>query len=122
VCIRPKEVVVGAEKIVEAARRFVEIEHQHPLDWNYPATAEAFEELERALDEEDATGHTVEVYLSEGGDYWWRRKAANNRIVSDSGEGYTDKQYAMHQARALNEGIEPKDLTIEETHSLPESG
>ena len=86
------------------------------------ANIEALIEKARALNEnpDKSDGHKVEVYRDEGGFYRWRRKAANGQIVSDSAEGYTDKQYARHQATGLNEGVEVVDLTIEETHPLPE--
>lgn len=39
------------------------------------------------------------VYLDRSGQYRWHVKAANGRILADSGEGYTRRSDAMKAAR-----------------------
>lgn len=36
--------------------------------------------------------YTFEIYKDRSSEYRWRLKAANNKIVADSGEGYVTKQ------------------------------
>lgn len=42
----------------------------------------------------------VEVYLDTAGEWRWRRRAGNGRIVADSGEGYVDRDNATRAAIA----------------------
>jgi len=65
-------------------------------------------------DEHPYEGHTVEVYRDQSGEFRWHRKAANGRIVSDSGEGYINKAHTLAAASEYNPGIEVVDLTIQE--------
>ena len=44
----------------------------------------------------------VEVYEDQYGEYRWRRIAANNEIVADSGQGYTSKSHVLHMAVSRN--------------------
>jgi uncharacterized protein YegP (UPF0339 family) len=44
----------------------------------------------------------VQVYKDEAGEYRWRGLAANNKVISESGEGYNNRMYAKKMARALN--------------------
>ena len=47
----------------------------------------------------------VHVYLGDG--FWyWRLKAKNGEIVSDSAEGYRHKGYCINKAETLNLGAE----------------
>ncbi len=46
--------------------------------------------------------HRVVVYKDESGQWRWRRVAANNRIVADSGEGYTHQGDCFDALRAVN--------------------
>jgi len=48
----------------------------------------------------------VEIYRDNSGDWRWRAKAGNNRIVADSGEGYTTKGGAMEAAKDMFPDIE----------------
>lgn len=43
----------------------------------------------------------VEVYKDSAGEWRWRAKAGNHRIVSESGEGYKNRMYAHKNARSL---------------------
>jgi len=46
-----------------------------------------------------------------GGDGWrWHRKSENGEIVSTSGEGYQDRDHAIHMASELNSDTE---ITVE---------
>ena len=69
----------------------------------------------------EPAGHTVEVYKDAGGDYRWRRKAANGEVVADSGEGYVHAADARRMAGTLNQGAEVVDLT-REPETGPDSG
>lgn len=62
-------------------------------------------------------GEFVELYAGEDGDYRWRRKSANGEILSESSEGYGDKDYALQEAKDNNrneagEPLEVRDLEI----------
>lgn len=46
--------------------------------------------------------HTLELYTDRAGQFRWRRRASNGRIVSDSGEGYVDRRDAIHGMRIAN--------------------
>jgi uncharacterized protein YegP (UPF0339 family) len=48
----------------------------------------------------------VEVYRDAAGDFRWRGSTANGRIVSESGEGYNNRSYAIKMARSLNAGAQ----------------
>jgi uncharacterized protein YegP (UPF0339 family) len=49
----------------------------------------------------------VRVYESRDGDWRWTRyDAGNNETLSESSEGFTDKSYAIEQAKELNPDIE----------------
>lgn len=43
----------------------------------------------------------VEVYKDAAGEWRWRAKAGNHKIVSESGEGYKNRMYAHKVARSL---------------------
>ncbi|HWN08410.1 MAG TPA: DUF1508 domain-containing protein [Pyrinomonadaceae bacterium] len=38
---------------------------------------------------------TFHIYKDQANEYRWRLKAANGRILADSGEGYTTKQACL---------------------------
>lgn len=46
--------------------------------------------------------HTLELYTDRAGEFRWRRRASNGRVVSDSGEGYVDRRDAIHGMRIAN--------------------
>lgn len=56
----------------------------------------------------NADRDSVSVYRAADG-WRWRRRAANGKIVAESGEGYGDKGHARHMAETRNPGV-----TIEE--------
>jgi uncharacterized protein YegP (UPF0339 family) len=39
---------------------------------------------------------TFEVYKDASGQFRWRLKAANNKVVADSGESYVSKDKCLH--------------------------
>lgn len=51
-------------------------------------------------------GDRVIVFKDEAGEYRWHRKAANNEIISDSGEGYADLPGARSAAERANPDLE----------------
>jgi uncharacterized protein YegP (UPF0339 family) len=55
------------------------------------------------------TTDRVEVYTDAKGEYRWRRVARNNKIVSDSAEGFTTRSYAEQSARSYNADVERID-------------
>ena len=42
-----------------------------------------------------------EIYRETGGDYRWRFRASNNRIIADSGEGYRNRGDCEHGIQLL---------------------
>ena len=50
----------------------------------------------------------MKVQVYEGGDgfWYWRLKAVNGEIISDSAEGYRHKGYAITMAEKLNPNAE----------------
>lgn len=44
---------------------------------------------------------TIKVYPDARGGWRWRLRAANGRIVADSGEAYSGRREAMRAAQAL---------------------
>lgn len=47
-----------------------------------------------------------EVYRDAGGDYRWRLRAVNGRIVADSAEGYASKRNAKRAVTAVLDAVE----------------
>lgn len=56
-------------------------------------------------------GVTYSVYRDAAGEWRWQLRAANNRIIADSGEGYHNRQDCLH-AITLVKGS--KDAPLEE--------
>lgn len=62
----------------------------------------------------EKTDH-VEVYQDTDGEYRWRRVAANNQIVSVSGEGFVKHGYALESAKSYNQDVaDVRDQTQED--------
>ena len=59
----------------------------------------------------------VEVYEDMNGEYRWRHIIGAN-IVSDSGEGYVNKAWAVRMAHKLNVGVTVIDLTHPTEHNV----
>lgn len=58
--------------------------------------------------------HKIEVIKDANGEFRWRRKSGNSRIISTSGEGYTTKVNMWNGLRLANadwEGVEIDDQT-----------
>jgi uncharacterized protein len=53
----------------------------------------------------------VHVHQDDSGDYRWTLKATNGEILSDSAEGYVDRDYCVQRAALLNPEAE---LVIDE--------
>lgn len=49
--------------------------------------------------------HYVVVYKDKAGEWRWRLKARNGKIVADSGEGYASKRNARRAFAAVYTGI-----------------
>ena len=65
----------------------------------------------RELIEKGPDGVAYSVYQDAAGEWRWRLRAANNRIIADSGEGYHNRQDCLH-AITLVKGS--KDAPVEE--------
>ena len=65
----------------------------------------------KGLIEKGPDGVTYLVYQDASGEWRWQLRAANNRIIADSGEGYHNRQDCLH-AIALVKGS--KDAPVEE--------
>lgn len=46
-------------------------------------------------------GNMFEIYKDKSGEYRWRLRTANGRIIADSGEGYTRLRDAKRAVRRL---------------------
>ena len=53
-----------------------------------------------------------EIYKDKGGEWRWRLMAANNRIIADSGEGYTHKQHCQEMVTSIQKDA-PKATVAE---------
>ncbi len=65
---------------------------------------------------------SFELYRDRAREYRWRLRAANGRIIADSGEGYVDKDGAVHGialVRDLAPGARLEDLTAEREEPEP---
>lgn len=71
------------------------------------------------------TTHLLELYREEkSGQFRWRRRAGNNRIISVSGEGYNQERDALHGMRIANadhEQVRFLDRTKESPREEPDS-
>lgn len=45
------------------------------------------------------------VYRDQNGEWRWNTVAANNKIVSESSEGYRNRNYTLRMAREMNPGL-----------------
>ena len=57
---------------------------------------------------------TFELYKDSAGEYRWRLRAPNNRIIADSGEGYSTKEAAKQSIDRFRQYVQSatvKDLT-----------
>ena len=52
------------------------------------------------------------IFTDRSGLFRWNFKAKNNKVIADSGEGYTTKQNAEKGMNALIEAIKNDDFTI----------
>jgi len=52
--------------------------------------------LIKELMEKEPDGAAYWVYKDASGEWRWQLRAANNRIIADSGEGYNKKQDCLH--------------------------
>lgn len=62
--------------------------------------------------------HTLELYTDRVGQFRWRRRASNGRIVSDSGESYVDRRDAIHGMHIANPDFRELRL-IDDADNLP---
>ena len=59
----------------------------------------------------DASATAYFVYQDASGEWRWQLRAANRRIIADSGEGYRDKQDCLHGIALVKES---KDAPVRE--------
>lgn len=58
--------------------------------------------------------HEVQVYRDALGEWRWRRRAGNYRVVAASEQGHKWRWYAIRKARKQNPGVDVVVLRIEE--------
>jgi uncharacterized protein YegP (UPF0339 family) len=61
--------------------------------------------------EKEPGGATYEVYKDAAGEWRWRLRAANHRIIADSGDGYNKRQDCLHAIALVKDS---KDAPVEE--------
>lgn len=57
---------------------------------------------------------TAEVYQDKGGEWRWRLKARNGRVIADSAEGYVDQDDAIHGLKLATQDP-PKHIVVDAT-------
>ncbi len=65
----------------------------------------------RELIEKEPDGVTYLVYQDASEEWRWQLRAANNRIIADSGEGYHNKQDCLHAITLVKDS---KDAPVKE--------
>jgi uncharacterized protein YegP (UPF0339 family) len=65
----------------------------------------------RELIEKEPGGATYLMYKDSSDEWRWQLRAANNRIIADSGEGYHNRQDCLH---AIDLVKESKDAPVKE--------
>jgi uncharacterized protein YegP (UPF0339 family) len=55
--------------------------------------------------QDDPNDDIVTVFKDKAGEWRWHRIAANGKRVSESGEGFKNRAYAMTSAATYNEGL-----------------
>ena len=55
--------------------------------------------------DDNRSNDKVRVFRDRRGEWRWTRRAANNKIISTSGEGYRNKSYAIEIANSLNADV-----------------
>lgn len=56
------------------------------------------------------------IYQDRKGEWRWRLKARNGRIVADSGEGYVKQGNAYRAVLRMLNGVGEADIVVEEPH------
>jgi len=54
--------------------------------------------------------HKIEVYKDDAGEWRWRVRSGNGRIVAESGEGYKERRKALRPLYELLELPEPRRM------------
>lgn len=71
--------------------------------------------------EQQPDGAAFVVYQDSASEWRWQLRAANHRIVADSGEGYRDKQDCLHAISLVKESkdapVKEKDAPVKEKHA-----
>jgi uncharacterized protein YegP (UPF0339 family) len=65
----------------------------------------------KELIEKEPEGAAYLVYQDAAGEWRWQLRAANKRIIADSGEGYRDKQGCLHAITLVKDS---KDAPVKE--------
>jgi len=65
----------------------------------------------RELFEKEPDGANYSVYQDASGEWRWQLRAANHRIIADSGEGYHNKQDCLHAITLVKDS---KDAPVNE--------
>lgn len=53
-----------------------------------------------------------EIYQDAAGEWRWRLQAANNRIIANSGEGYTNKNDCIEIVTTIQHGVPSATLKV----------
>lgn len=62
----------------------------------------------------------IHVYKSaQDGQWYWRARAANGRIVTDSGEGYHNKEDLLQEFSNIREQIGNAQVIFDEAEKAP---
>jgi uncharacterized protein len=65
----------------------------------------------RELIEKEPDGAAYSVYQDASGEWRWQLRAANHRIIADSGEGYHNRQDCLHAIALVKDS---KDAPVKE--------
>jgi len=53
---------------------------------------------------------TVEVYKDKGGEFRWRLRHQNGRVIAESGQGYSNKAGALAGLQSVKENLASADM------------
>lgn len=104
-----KELEVKTAELGTPREHFEEelVEAEHNVKYYEGEIARIRETTEKEPD----GGATYLVYEDAAGEWRWHLRAANNRIIADSGEGYHNKQDCLHAITLVKDS---KDAPVKE--------
>lgn len=54
-----------------------------------------------------------EIYKDSAGEYRWRLKAGNGKVIADSGEGYVEKSDCVEAVWKIRSGVRLAGVTVD---------